>query len=390
MRIALIWDADYPWDVRVEKVAKALISSGHEVHLICRNKRMDKAYEIIDSINVHRLSVVAKFSSWLNSILTFPAFFNPVWLLKIRKVIHENSIDYVIVRDLPLCPAAIWISKTCKIPCAMDMAECYPELLRCIWKFESFRILNIFVRNPVLADAIEKYCVKRLDKIFVMIDESRDRLIRMGVTKDKIVIVSNTPPLDLVYPQKDNTKKDGDLELLYLGILNPSRGLVTIIDGVNELKRRGVNCTLKIAGTGKSKEFLERYTDELGLSDRVVFLGWVDRHSISDLFEKACVGVVPHHVCSHWNSTIPNKLFDYMAAGIPVLSTNVEPMARIINGAKCGLIYKDFDASSFADSVEELSSMDKRIEFGINGRKQIIDKFNWSNDSEVLVKNISI
>lgn len=390
MKIAVIWDSDYPWDVRVEKVAKALISSGNEVHLICRNEKMKKVYDKIDSINIHRLGVYVKFSRWLNSFLTFPAFFNPIWLFKIGKVIRDNNIDYVIVRDLPLCPSAIWISKLYKIPCAMDMAECYPELLRCIWKFEQFNVLNILVRNPVLADFVEKYCVKRLDKIFVMIDEARDRLISMGVPSEKVVIVSNTPPLNLLRPKEGSNSKNDELTLLYLGILNPSRGLVEVINGVNELKKRGSYCTLKIAGTGKAENDLKNYTAKLGLTDRISFLGWVDRDSINELFETASIGVVPHHVCSHWNSTIPNKLFDYMAAAIPVLSTNVVPMSRIITEADCGLIYKDLDSCSFADAVEKLSNRELRTQLGINGRVKVDEKFNWSVDSKALIENVRV
>lgn len=389
MKIALIWDADYPWDVRIEKVAKSLVDKGHEVHLVCRNTRREPELESIDSITVHRLQILSENSHGLNSILSFPAFFNPVWLRRMRQVFEEFGIEYVIVRDLPLCPAAIWVSRRFGIPCVMDMAECYPELLRCIWKFEKFRVVNLFVRNPVFADVVERYCLKNLSKIFVMIEESRDRLIGMGVPPSKIEIVSNTPPSSLVSSLSKPKKDTSGLSLLYLGILNPSRGLDTVLQGMACLKRSGVACSLKIAGTGKSSEELKSLALHLGISDSVEFLGWVDRKDIAELFLDTDIGVVPHHVCEHWNSTIPNKLFDYMAAGVPVLSSNVLPMTRIITEQKCGAIYTDGDPESFAASVIRLQDDHLRSEMGLNGRQAVVTSYNWEADSERLMKAIA-
>jgi len=387
MKIALIWDSDYPWDVRVEKVSNTLIKAGHEVHLICRNTRKEKKFEILDDIRIHRLPVVSS-NYFINKSITFPAFFNPIWLETIRTVIEKTGVEYVIVRDLPLCPAGIWVSRQFNIPCSMDMAECYPELLRCIWKFEKFRFLNTFVRNPLLADLVERYCIRNLSKIFVMVQESRDRLIGMGVPSSKIEIVSNTPLSSIV----DSVGKPRDkalcLNLLYLGILNPSRGLDTALQGIAYLKSSGIPCSLQIAGSGKAFEDLKNLVSKLGIADSVKFHGWVDRKDIARLFLEADVGLVPHHVCGHWNTTVPNKLFDYMAAGIPVLSSNAVPMARIINEQNCGVIYNDGDPESFAAGIRRLRDDIVRCEMGSNGRKAVISYYNWDVDSKRLTAAI--
>lgn len=388
MKIGFVWDSDYPWDVRVEKVATTLMAGGHDVYIICRNQEMRAVYEKAGRLHIHRLPVITRNSRFLNSLLSFPAFFNVFWLIQIYRVLKHERIDYLIVRDLPLCPAALFISRIFKIPCAMDMAECYPELLRCIWKYEKFRFINIFVRNPFFADMVERYCVKRLDKIFVMIEESRERLLQMGVAGDKVVIVSNTPPSSLITSKASN-RDNPVLTLLYLGILNPSRGLDTVIDGVSILKTQGIRCRLKIAGTGKARQALEDRVRYLGLDDSVEFLGWVDRTQIEKLLTDIDVGVVPHHVCDHWNSTIPNKLFDYMAAGIPVLSTNVIPMTRIIEGYDCGVTYVDPDPESFASSFKKLMDAELRAEFGRHGRQAIDQIFNWENDSKRLLSSLA-
>ncbi|MDC0661946.1 glycosyltransferase family 4 protein [Marinobacter sp. SS21] len=380
MRIALVWDADYPWDVRVEKVASSLIKEGHDVHLICRNTDQRIRYEEIAGIKVNRLPVVVRRLRWLNSILTFPAFFNPIWLYFIWRIASQNKVEHIIVRDLPLCPAGIWVAKWLKVPCSMDMAECYPEMLRCIWKFEKFRFQNILVRNPYLADLVEMYCLKRLSKIFAMIEESRDRLIRKGVPAERVSIVSNTPSLALADSYKKARVPQEVFQIVYLGILNPSRGLDTVIEGMSVLQKQGVGCKLVVAGTGKAEADLRSLVQRHGVSESVEFLGWVTRDKVKDLFASASIGVVPHHVCGHWNSTIPNKLFDYMAAGVPVVSTNVGPMERIITHNDCGRIYTDNDPESFARTIVELGDRNLRERLGENGRQAVLKTFNWEND----------
>jgi len=384
MRIALVWDADYPWDVRVEKVATSLIKEGHDVHLICRNTDQRTRYEEISGIKVNRLPVVVRKLRWLNSILTFPAFFNPIWLYFIWRISSQNKVEHIVVRDLPLCPAGIWVAKWLGVPCSMDMAECYPEMLRCIWKFEKFRFQNILVRNPYLADMVEKYCLKRLSKVFVMIEESQDRLIQKGVPVERVSIVSNTPRLALADSYKNARVPQKALQIVYLGLLNPSRGLDTVIQGMSVLAKKGVECKLVVAGSGKAEAALRLLVQRNGVSERVEFLGWVTRDKVKDLFASASIGVVPHHVCGHWNTTIPNKLFDYMAAGVPVVSTNVGPMERIITHYDCGRIYQDHNPDSFAKTIGELGDQALREQLGENGRQAVIKAFNWENDEQKL------
>jgi hypothetical protein len=150
MKVAMIWDADYPWDVRIEKVACTLMEAGHTVHLICRNTKNDEARESLNGLHIHRLPPMTKVLSWLAAPTSFPAFFNPIWLWHIWKVARGTKADVILVRDLPLCPAAIFVTALLRKPCVLDMAECYPEMVRCTWKFEGFKLKNAFLRNPFL------------------------------------------------------------------------------------------------------------------------------------------------------------------------------------------------------------------------------------------------
>src|ERR1700741_3616036 len=78
MMICKVWDADYPWDVRVEKVARSLTDAGHEVHLVARNRGRLSRYEQLPEAHVHRLRPLP-IGRRLDSATMFPAFFNPRW-----------------------------------------------------------------------------------------------------------------------------------------------------------------------------------------------------------------------------------------------------------------------------------------------------------------------
>ena len=96
MKIGFVWDGNYPWDIRVEKICISLVASGHEVHMVCRNTKNQQRYEQIDGIHIHRLPFV-KHSNLINQMINFPFFFNPVWYTNIETIFNNECIDVIIV-----------------------------------------------------------------------------------------------------------------------------------------------------------------------------------------------------------------------------------------------------------------------------------------------------
>jgi len=293
------------------------------------------------------------------------------------------------VRDLPMAPAAILIGKILKLPVILDMAECYPELLRCTWKFEGLKLQNILARNPIIADLIEHFVIKNCNDILVMIEESRDRLLKKQVDETKIHIVSNTPVVHRFIAIENNNESlqinnDG-LRLVYVGLLNPSRGIDTVLMAIIEYVKSGKSIKLIIAGSGKDEYRLKKIVRSNNLDKYVMFLGWVDNSKVPHLISEGDICIVPHHKCTHWETTIPNKLFDYMAAGKPVLVTNVSPMVRIVNQSNCGLSYEDYNAVELAAKFSLLENSELRKEMGNNAKTAISSKYRWDIDEKILV-----
>src|SRR5690606_6846381 len=80
--------------------------------------------------------------------------------------------------------------------------------------------------------------------------------------------------------------------------------------------------------------------------------------------------------------TIPNKIFDYMRAGLPVLTTNVKPISRIIESEECGLSSSDSDIDEIARNLTLLKDPSLRQRLGNNGQAAVMRQYNWSVELE--------
>lgn len=194
--ILIVWDGDYPWDVRVDKECDSLLDAGYSVHIVARNTKQQTRMELFRGAMIHRLPKFPTFLPAINKTLSFPFFFNPVWLWNIYKVAKKYQCSVIIVRDLPLAISGIVVSKLLYLPMLLDMAECYPELLRASNESREFSIVNFLVRNPALAEYVESYATRRSQHIFVMVEEAAQYLEKKGIDRAKTVIVSNTPVLE--------------------------------------------------------------------------------------------------------------------------------------------------------------------------------------------------
>jgi glycosyltransferase involved in cell wall biosynthesis len=393
MEVLIIYKEDYPWDVRVEKLALTLKDGGHNVTIIARNRDQLPTIDESDGIAVRRLPVTRKFPEFVQTAVNLPFWFNPFWLWLLFKSSRnmKGTSGVVIVRDLPLVKAGIIVAKFRRSKVVFDMAECYPEMYESAAKFSSRSLATKILKSPWFAKKYEQNVVVRVDRILVMIQESKDRLLSMGVDEEKISIVSNTPPIDK-FKGTSHEHRGNQLRIVYVGFLSKLRGLDLLIEGAaHYIKTQGSADAIRIdiIGKGAQKEKLLALSKELGISDSVKIHGWLEQDQVDELMAQANVGALTYRVCGHWNHTIPNKIFDYMLAGLPVLATEVIPIARILRETDSGLVCKDLDPIDIADKMALLRDPKRRTTLGENGQTAIKSKYNWENDSKILTEAIA-
>jgi glycosyltransferase involved in cell wall biosynthesis len=392
LRIMYVWDDDYPWDVRTEKVCATLSSAGHEVHILARNAKRRALRETLPAGTVHRMRPWSFLGANLDAWLAFPAFFSPRWLAFLVSTARRVRPDVMIVRDLPLAPTAIWTGRLLGMPVMIDMAENYPAMLRTVWRAGRQRPWDFLVRNPLLARLVEQYALRRADRVIVVVDESKERLLSMGLHAKRIDVVSNTPPSAQVARSTHHAPKAvrAPLELVYLGFLELPRGIAELIDAVGQMRRAGQPVTLTLIGDGRDAELFRGQAARLGLgSDAIRFRGYLPHAQALEAVAAADVGVVPHQRSEYWDTTIPNKLFDYMAAGLPVVTSDAVPSARVVREAACGEVYRAGDAGALSAAVTRLLDPEARRRLGECGRQAVLQRYNWERDATVLLNGVT-
>ena len=118
----------------------------------------------------------------------------------------------------------------------------------------------------------------------------------------------------------------------------------------------------------------------------VNYMGWQSRQSVMSELKSARAGLVVLHPEQIYIDSIPNKLFEYMAAGLPVIASNFPWWQKLIVELDCGLVVNPLDSQDIADAMQYLlEHPDIAEKMGHNGRQAVKNRFNWEADSKQLL-----
>jgi len=382
----MVWQADYPWDVRAEKIAAALTEAGHRVTLLARNPLARPEVEQLPEATVRRLRPWRWAPRWLDDATTFPAFFNPRWLRHILHAARHTRADVILCRDLPLAVPSILVARQLGIPVVLDMAENYPAMLRLRRSTGRRRLWDQIVRHPGAAQRIERWVLPRVNGVLVVVEESRQRVMAMGVPAARVALVSNTPPLARLDLRPAAQVGQDTLRAVYLGRVETQRGIGSLLEAAALLRAEGFPLALTIYGDGVDLDLFQQRAAALALEPpTVVFRGQVSNTAALSELGQADVGIIPHWKGEHCNTTVPNKLFDYMAAGLAVVTSDAAPLKRIVEACGCGLVYQDRDAADLARALRRLRDAKLRREAAMRGRVAVRTMYHWERDVERLL-----
>lgn len=392
MKVCYLFQDEYPWDVRVEKIMNSLADKSIQGHIIARNgEGLIRNEQLRKNLYVHRTPGFSNHR--LNKLINFPAFFSPIWLKTVLSVILNTSADLLIVRDLPLSITGLVAAKWASIPVYMDMAENYPAMIMDTWRYRGPKPIDRIIRNPWALKVMERVVLPRFDGILVVSKYSADRVLKIGCYGERIWIVRNTPRLKALERNKHIHKADvlfglSSFVILYVGGLEETRGLQTVIKAMPLIVREIHNALLLIVGQGTSEAKLQNLAQRLGMGKHVIFKGWVEHEMVPAIVNQADICIVPHFVTQHTETTIPNKIFDYMAQKKPVLVTHAKALKDIIRSCNCGMIYHHNDYYSLANQIIALKDSRLRESLGKAGYESIKKFHNWSIDEKVLLTAI--
>ncbi|MDB4001169.1 glycosyltransferase family 4 protein [Oceanospirillaceae bacterium] len=180
---------------------------------------------------------------------------------------------------------------------------------------------------------------------------------KRGVSANKIALVPNGCDLSIfaeeIKPWRVEGVADDDLMAIFTGTHGQANGLDAALDAALELKKRKrTDIKLVFIGQGKLKSHLKQRAQDQGL-DNVIFHDPVNKAKLAELMKGADLGMqLLANIPAFYYGTSPNKFFDYISAGLPVLNNYPGWLSGLIKDNQCGYSVPPDDASAFADALE--------------------------------------
>ncbi|WP_162265543.1 glycosyltransferase family 4 protein [Haloprofundus marisrubri] len=390
----------YPTDVRVAKEASALLDAGHEVELLCRGQSHLPEHETIDGVEVRRLTVYGRSSTarWPETLRFLTQRVHPLWADAMREAVDDGA-DALHIHDLPLVRTALSVREETGVPVVADLHENYPEAIR-QWRrmdepsdvYRSPARIADYAFQPVRRwKRIEERCVREADHVLTPVEEGREHYLdNCDASPESVTVVGNTVEVEKFDPKEVETVPEADDEaftLSYVGKFAPHRGLDTVVRALPAIADEIPNVRLLVVGAPGTPTYGKEFNGlcaRLGVLDRVTYTGWVDFERVPDYMAESDVCTVTHASTPHTETTVPHKLFQYMAMERPVLVSDVKPLARIVSETESGAVSGAGDPDSVADAVLELADEETARERGQNGRAAVEGRYGWAHDADSL------
>lgn len=171
---------------------------------------------------------------------------------------------------------------------------------------------------------------------------------------------------------------------VYVGGITPLRGAREMVEAIG-LVPKDYGARLRLAGSF-TPEGLKSKLMALDGWARTDFLGWATRPQVATLLGSARAGLVLFHPAPNHIDAQPNKMFEYMAAGLPVIASDFPLWREIVEGAGCGLLVNPQDPKDIADAMQwMLDHPDEAAAMGLRGREAVKQKYNWEREALKLV-----
>lgn len=359
---------------RSYEMAKKLIENGHKVTMVCGSNDVGTTQlknpfkHGVRTGNIHGIEIIEFELKYSNSDTFFKRsclFF--LFALRSIKVALFTKADLVFATSTPLTAGipgifSRWIKGT---PFVFEVRDLWPELPR------EMKIIT----NPIilkLMSFLEWASYKSAHRLIGLSPGIVKGIHRLNIKQDDITLIANGCDLEIFsknkspwIPKNVSTK---DFKVIYTGTHGIANGLDAVLDAAAILKTQGhTNIKIILVGKGKLKPHLiDRATRE-GLTN-VLFLDSVSKLELSGLMAGADLGLqVLANIPAFYYGTSPNKFFDYLSSGLPILTNYPGWVADLINKHKCGFAVDPQNPEAFADALCNAANRQKDLaEMGRN------------------------
>lgn len=351
-----------PFSTRIfYKQCRTLAQAGYSVSLITRHTRRE-TIEGVEFVPLPRYK-----TRWARMVKgTWAAY----------RAAHRMQADLYHFHDPELLPVGVLLKLTTDGRVIYDVHENHTQkILSREWLPRPLRRLASLGTNLV-----ERASVPFFDGIVTVTEN-----IAAQFSHPRTVVVKNYPLLEKLAPEGgDQQDRRDDHTLLYTGGLTRYRGIAQVIQAMSLVQTP--EAELVILGRSEDSEF-ETQMRELPGFRRVDYRGSVSFEEVYRQMRSAAIGFVCNQPGYDYGLAQPNKLFEYMSAGLPVIASNFDLWREVVEGNECGLTVDPTSPQGIAEAVDYLLGRPElRRTMGRNGRRAVLEKYNWDKESRKLLR----
>lgn len=352
--------------IRSYEMAKRLVYFGHHVTMVCGSYgggetglsqpfKKGRREGQVDGIDIIEFDLAySNKDGFIKRAMTFLKF-----ALKSIGIALFHKYDVVFATTTPLTAGipgifARWLRNK---PFVFEVRDLWPELPKEMG----------VIKNPIVLSALSllEWCSYRSAHRCIGLSPGIvEGIKKRGVASNKVKLVPNGCDLDIfsndITAWKPEEIADNDLLAIFTGTHGMANGLDAALDAALVLKKRKRNdIKLLLVGQGQQKERLQKRASDEQL-DNVIFHSPVNKVRLAGLMSSADIGMqLLANVPAFYFGTSPNKFFDYISSGLPVLNNYPGWLAEMINKQGCGYSISPDDPEVFADALE--NAQDNRV-----------------------------
>lgn len=370
--------------IRSYAMAQALIRNGHQVTMVCGSfgvgqTGLTQAFEkgvrrgIVDGIEIIEFELPYSNSlSFLKRIWIFLSF-----AFKSIKVAFIEQYDILFATTTPLTAGipgilAKWLRGK---PFVFEVRDLWPELPKAMG----------VIKNPIvlwMMSILEWVSYHSANRLVGLSPGIVEGIVKRGINPNKVASIPNGCDLDIFAKEQQAWRPEqvanSDLMAIFTGTHGLANGLDAVINVAIELqKRKRKDIKLVLVGDGMQKKSLQQQAIELQL-ENIIFHEPVNKNKLAGLMASADLGLqILANVPAFYYGTSPNKFFDYIAAGLPVLNNYPGWLAELIQQQHCGFAVPPENPQAFADALEYAADhREELLVMGKNAQQLAYSQFN--------------
>ena len=364
-----------PGGTRSYWIARKLVEEGHKVFMLTTGTNVSKTIEekIIDGINVIYMKI--PYDPKMKILLRFVSFLRFMFR-SATYAFRMKSINMVIATSTPLTVGfpALFLKKIKHIPYLFEVRDLWPEV--------PFQMGGL--RNSVLLKVaywFEKIVYKNATYIIALSPGMREGIISKNISAQKVFMIPNMAKIEEFYPREKNLILNKDLKLrldsfkvIHFGALGLANGVETIIDTA-ELLNGKANVEFVFIGRGSIEDKLQLEIRKRKL-DNVKFLGEFPMKMTSEIVNLCDASIVSFMNLPILFTNSPNKLFDSLSAGKPIIVNSAGWTKNMVEDYKCGYYVDPLKPRDLANKILYLkNNPDVGYKMGLNSRKLAEEKY---------------